>query len=108
MFFPVLSPGRSQRLYEEAQRKCGNQIWLVIEDVGPVVTQIKAPYPEQYSGDLITGYSCTQAQAEKVASEHSEWNWFSLAFLIVAPIVGFVGIVMILTWLTSLMLRRRQ
>jgi len=98
IFFPVLSPERSQKLYKEAQRKCGNEIWLVIEDIGPIVTQQKAPFPEQYKGELIINYGCSQAEADKVALDNSRWSWLSLAFLIAIPITVFIGVILILAW----------
>ncbi|HUQ84866.1 MAG TPA: hypothetical protein VM077_00940 [Candidatus Limnocylindrales bacterium] len=69
----VVTPGDNQTLYEKAKKACSSEIYLLVNDIGPVTgAPIKSPFPEKIidvTNDIIIDYSCNQTDILKKASQ---------------------------------------
>jgi hypothetical protein len=101
------TPAQYQARYEQATSTCKDRVWVVTEDIGPVYSSIKAPYPKNWSeakGGVIYDFACSEKEALDKAMELSNKdtsNDFAivLARLLAIGISWLLGVSCLVVWI---------
>lgn len=61
-------------MWDRARAECPESIWLAVEDIGPLVSFVEQPYPEDWrdaaGSHVIYGYGCNRTDAQNVVERY--------------------------------------
>lgn len=104
LILPTLGDKNPQKVYEAAQHKCGNELWLMVSDFDVYDVKVKAPYPQSVSsvvGERVIDYECSEAGAQQYERDSAQWGWLIIPILMSPTLFVASGAIVIIIWLTK-------
>ena len=109
---PVRTQDNFQEIYQKAQKECGDELWIIGEDLGSTVMYVKSPYPSNYVGEEIQDYACDEKTANEIAQRLDRQSTVSFGVFIVVVagmyLLGAGGVLLIAVWTLAHVILRIQ